>query len=45
MLHELLPDEREIRGLLALLLANHARRGRGPRTGSTPRRPPLSARR
>lgn len=26
MLHELLPDEREVRGLLALLLANHARR-------------------
>ncbi|MFE9296413.1 RNA polymerase sigma factor [Streptomyces niveus] len=26
MLHGLLPDEREVRGLLALLLANHARR-------------------
>lgn len=26
MLHALLPDEREVRGLLALLLANHARR-------------------
>lgn len=26
MLHSLLPDEREVRGLLALLLANHARR-------------------
>jgi RNA polymerase sigma-70 factor (ECF subfamily) len=26
MLHELMPDEREVRGLLALLLAHHARR-------------------
>ncbi|MET4926660.1 sigma factor-like helix-turn-helix DNA-binding protein [Streptomyces sp. PSRA5] len=26
LLHALLPDEREVRGLLALLLANHARR-------------------
>jgi RNA polymerase sigma-70 factor (ECF subfamily) len=26
MLHRLMPDEREVRGLLALLLANHARR-------------------
>jgi RNA polymerase sigma-70 factor (ECF subfamily) len=26
MLHALMPDEREVRGLLALLLANHARR-------------------
>ncbi|WP_214403379.1 RNA polymerase sigma factor [Pseudonocardia lacus] len=27
LLHALMPDEREVRGLLALLLANHARRG------------------
>jgi RNA polymerase sigma-70 factor (ECF subfamily) len=27
MLHSLMPDEREVRGLLALLLVNHARRG------------------
>jgi RNA polymerase sigma-70 factor, ECF subfamily len=26
MLHQLMPDEREVRGLLALLLVNHARR-------------------
>ncbi|UWP87546.1 RNA polymerase sigma factor [Dactylosporangium fulvum] len=31
LLHRLMPDEREVRGLLALLLANHARRA--TRTG------------
>jgi len=40
VLRDLMPDEREVRGLLALLLANHARRA--TRTGAGGRLLPLS---